>query len=536
MIQFEPILSGYWLIAVLGAIFFIAVFQVISVFYKKVARSYLKVFLFLIFCSLVTLYILNPTWERELPKRSALLISANQNKADFTDFSKELQVDKILQEGESAEGFSKIHIFGEDYEKETLLSLPMVNLEWTPSSVEGQILEDLNWEGILSYGQRQKMKGKLRSEAEGKLQVKFAGEVWADMSFEGRDFELGFPALILGKNEMDLYLDEIKLGTIRYFVTAPRQKSFELKVGFPNPESRFLSEYLMKRGEQVSLSTQVSVGSSIVIGEESGEKGILIIDPSQIKNTNFSELGTDYEALLLVNVENPERDILEFNRRFGSEFAINKVAAQYLEREDGTTAHPYNFQVKNNQDTLGYSVAAFERMGDYTLGVSLLGDTFSLVLSGDSLAYAKAWEPVIEKLANKTKHSFRLKSPIFKGIKSKLIHSNVSEVPQNIENERIILSWENDPLEGESYFSNFLPLESGWIDLSESLTIYVEEPEDFSSINDRMVLWEFLKERREAYRQGEDKLLSKNEVPAWLWFILILVAASLVWIEPRYRS
>ncbi|EOZ99115.1 hypothetical protein A33Q_0823 [Indibacter alkaliphilus LW1] len=537
MIKFEPILSGNILIMVLGVLALISVFQVFYYLFKKVERRYLKVFLFLLFSSLLSLFILNPTWEKELPGSSALLIPESENKAHFSDFSKELEVDKVIKAGERAEGFRQLYIFGENYKKEELLSLPLVDMEWIPSSDKSFVVLDLGWEGILKYGQEQKITGILNSEKSQKLQLRFVNEVWAEQTLEDgeQSFELVFSALILGKNEMDLYLDESKIGTVRYFVMGPEQMSFELKVGFPNPETRFFADYLRKRGELVSLRTQVAQSSSIVAGEELADRSVLVIDPSQLKSVDVNKLGSDYQAVLLTNVNNPELDISELNRKFGTSFTINRISEKSVEKENGTSAQAFDFVTKFNQDTLKNSATAFEMKGDHTIAVSLMEDSFSLLLSGDSIGYAKVWEPVFEKLSMGNKNSFQLSSPVFRNLKSNISFLGASDSPNNLQNEQLSFTWKKDALIGDMYFSRFIPLESGWIYFSDSLSIYVEDEESFKAVKGRKILIEFLKERRD-YGFGSERITSKSNIPAWLWFVLILISASLLWVEPRYRS
>ncbi|TVP47586.1 MAG: hypothetical protein EA341_12300 [Mongoliibacter sp.] len=527
--QFEPILEGYIFYLVVSALLLICFAQVTYFFFQNTKRKTFKSLLYSFFTIVLLMYIVQPFWEKELPEQTALLIPSNSKKEDFGNIAKELGVDKILYAGEKIGAANRVKLYGQDYTKEDLLAIPMVDLDWTPNTNAERYFEAVNWKGILRYGQRQHLKGKLFGAA-GKLQVKLSEEVLAsqELNQEGM-VDLHFPALILGENELGIFIDNEKVGEMRFYVEEAEALDVEIKVGFPNPESRVLRDYLIKRGDRSNQSIQVSKDSRIVSEVENGRKPILFIDPSQLVNLNAADIGTVYSGLFLFNLSNPEQDIFNLNRKLNTGFELNKVGDISLEVEQGVNVFPYEFLLRNNQDSLFSS--AFEIMDGYSVGVGLMESSYELQFAGDSLAYAKIWEPILEQLSPMDQSFHFITYPIFQGQSTALYY--YTDSLEEIELEK---NWVRDPINDGLFKFQFISDQEGWQETEEGIKIYVESSGDFTSVYKNSLMFEFLKERRSLSEELRSQAKAKEFVPDWLWFLLLLFTLSLIWIEPRFRS
>lgn len=530
MMQFEPILEGYFLYAVILTLLLLCLAQCAYFFLKNIVRKVLKSFLFLLFTLSLMLYVLQPYWEAEIPEQTALLISKDQKKEDFTALAEEYDADKVFKAGEEIREVNKLILYGQEFSEEDLLAIPLVDMDWIPQPfVEGDF-ENLNWKGVLQYGQRQILMGKVPGATGSKLEVRLSEEILAAKQIdEDGKVEVIFPALVLGKNELGIYIADEKMGDMRFFVQEAEVLDLEVKVGFPNPEARIITDYLRKRGERAKLDVQVSRDSRIISDMDSEGKTILFIDPSQLNSLNVDDLGTVYSGLFLFNLSNPAQDILNINKKLNTKFELNKTGEVSLESENGVSVLPYEFLLKSNQNSLFSS--GFEITGDYVIGVSLLESSFELQLSGDSIGYAKIWEPILEQLSPKPKRFYSLSKPIFEGQLTAL-----HLFDENLSLNDMGTNWKKDPVNDNVFTYQFTPKKEGWQELFGELSVYVESYDDFESIRQHQMILEYLKHRRGFANETEGLRKLEKFIPDWAWFLIVLATLTFVWVEPRFRN
>jgi hypothetical protein len=346
--------------------------------------------------------------------------------------------------------------------------------------------------------------------------------------------EFAFPASILGRNEWKLRLDDKILGTIRFFVLPSQQLTFQIQIGFPGPEIRTLSHYLIGKGEQVQEEIQLSKDTELLTGTIPLDSiDVFVIDPTQLSNAKIQDQIRRGASLILLNLNNPEKELATLNKGFASNFDILKTAkAENREIDEGLVALPFTFQEKILQESLFENAFSIQRVGDSKIGVSLLTSTFSMRQSGDSLAYDKIWRKILGALRPGSPRNWEVNSPVFQGEFERIaLNSNESFDQLRFGNDSLFLR--QSLVNPKSKTLNLMPLDTGWVKLDEMGEVYVSGMNDWPSV--------FAQQNRAAFLESKPWISSASEInsikhpiPFWIWGLLLFFLLTLVWLEPKF--
>ncbi len=535
---FTPVVNVYILCFIILIIFGLWFYQTFYLF-RNLTRSGRKVTRFglITFLTLVLLgFLLQPGWERETAGETVLIVpmGTSNERASVLKDSLNIKNFHYLQEYEGRA--DSVYLYGQDYEMEELHLLGGSIIQWIPS-VSEEDLTFVQWNGLMRLGENQIVKGSISGDGPFHVQLLEQGSVLAgDSLLSGvKDFQMQFRTKILGRNNLSLLVNGHELGELNYFVIPAAPIQYSLSFGYPNPEGRFLSEYLVRRGDEARVSSQVSRELRIELGLIKGnnESKVWIIDSSQLdQNSLLEDLKDENAAILIINLTDPLIEIPRINQRLGTSFAVDQIGEEPRDTGLGVTAAPFEFKEATHQRIILDETFAYQMVGTNKVGISLLNATFPLMIAGDSIEFIHIWESVLAPFAPVEAKTVQLQQPVFYNIPSRISVLEVCISPNAIRIGRDSLFLQGSVVNDATASGEWIPKYAGWKILNDSLEIYSYGPEELRSVHQMAMVSNFL----QAFRNHEKEFKAREEIsqiPDWIWLILILLAFGLVWIEPR---
>lgn len=536
--QFSPSIPDNWIIIFVILILIILGFQLYVIINSKISvkRKVIKSLLNLFFGFSFLLFLFKPTWNSNIGSEPVLVYS-NGISSDQISFLKDsLGLKRDLKIEDYNGVGNPVYLVGQSYSEIELNGLSGKSVKWIRNSNKTD-LDYLNWKGIVRTGEIQRVSGELHVVRPSLLELKFQNQVIRIDSIDSGQnrFEFNFPVSVSGRNEMGLYLEDSLLSEIRFFSTPSKAKSYSLRFSFPDPEARVLTQYLLKKGDKVEEKIQVSRSSEIRSDlDQLDSTKVLIGDLNQLKTKSTKEeLNSGVASVLMINSQNAELDVKELNDLFGTSFEINRSSSdEYRVLESGIEALPFSFVPKAGQKLIFENSIAIENLGNLKVGMSLIGQTFPIYLSGDTLTYERVWDEILSEITPDEVENWNYEAPIFS--------NQVSEIYYNgINSESAIITMEGDsiylqqdlinPLTKTAIFSS---QDSGWISLVDSMEVFVHGENELKSVRSELSLSKFFKNENSDQLKAEVGI-ERKVISDWTWLFVLLILTGLLWLEPR---
>ena len=335
---------------------------------------------------------------------------------------------------------------------------------------------------------------------------------------------------------------------------------------FPSFESKYLKNYLAEKGHEVLVRSKItkarykyeyfntkkrSIGGFTTSNLK--DYDLIIIDANALKNLDKAS----NKAL-----ENAVSDVglgvlIQANPSF---FRTSNRLARFDFKQDNKTStalknaskiriekQPYRFNNEFTLETLlqsdaNHILAAYKQLGNGRVGTTVLGNTYALVLKGQTEQYAKLWTRIIEGLSKRVNPKINWVSTINLAtvdipfpFKLRTLTAKIPEVKTD-QNYRIALKNTIDlpkVWQGVTY-----PLTSGWHTLKEKqdsslvFNYYVQDTLAWraKAVYDKIV------ENKRFYNNANPKktpLYSLKTInPLW-FFSLFLISMGLLWLLPK---
>jgi hypothetical protein len=537
MIYFEPVISWTWAWIFAAALVVILCIQVFWISKsslssgRKVLRSVLNVLLVLVLIA----YVFQPDWKSSKPEQAVLLISSNMERDQLNFWKDSLDVKKVIEISKYQGQGNPVYLLGSDFSRIELLKIGKKDIRWIQNT-EPRSMSFLEWKAILSQGERQVIKGRMVSNDSLKISLSQQAEVVAETMILPHSgiFSLEFPVSVLGRNSMDLMVNDSLYGQINFFATAKKPIQYRMRFAFPDPEIRFLSQYLINSGEPVSEEIAISKSSSIRSGRyDSDSLQFLIIDPAQLTLESTRMAMEEGASVLVINLNSVEKDISAVNTAFETSFRVKQNSSENNRTlADDLEALPFEFEPTIAQQSLFEGALAVQQIGNAKVGVSLLGKTFPIKLAGDSLQYQAIWQQILGAMQPQDLGAVQLTQPVFKDMQTEITlnQKEFSEDFLRVESDSVYL--QQSLVNPFSKSGSFISLGSGWITMGDSLEFYSYGATDWPSLATAKMRADFLKE------QSREPIVSANlgvekKISDWVWLSLFLVILTLVWVEPK---
>jgi hypothetical protein len=329
--------------------------------------------------------------------------------------------------------------------------------------------------------------------------------------------ELSFPVFGIGRNEVVLETENSNI-PLHFFGLKASPKNIQIRTSSPDFEFKTLADWLTKKGHNVQLITDVSanINSEITYLKNSKAKelDLYICSPDKIRE----EKNLKTKAVFVMGLNNAEKDIAKINSSLGTSFSFQKNGILPLRKlENGAEVLPYLFKPKASQ----FYAQEYEIISESArVGTTMLQSTYSLILAGDSIAYAKIWNNLFQLFNNTNQKPWLLESPIIQHLTSNI----------TVPFPKDSLTFEKTKVGIINNKAFIFSRNTGWISLNDSLEVFVDSTNYFYSQFSNIK--KSLPKRKNLATNGltmSPSPLIPNEV---LYLLLIVIYGS-IWVINR---
>lgn len=499
----------------------------------------------------VLAFILQPFITRRPDQSKAIYAAKNLPAEFFKKLSDSLGIVQVINVEDLEErSFDTIVLAGQDFDgdffKALIESGQFPALKWFPY-FKRDVPVNLSWKGILRQGELQQIRGIIEASRPQYLRVRYGGKTLDSLALKPgyTQFKLSFPAFGLGRSAVELVLQKNTIDTIHFFTRPLERLTFQFIMDYPDFESRNLATWLGKHGHAVKYTTTLSkeIKSDETINSAK-EPEVYVTDVAGSSNALIRKGLLNGKSVLLVNLARPSQEILTINRTLGTRIQVRKSSGKEAVPVSGMlTALPFSFVPSNSGVSVhGYPVYVQKNSGK--IGVSLLNETFPLLLNGDSLAYEQVWNRIIAAVRPVPKVNVVSQAPVFRHVRTDI---EINDFPANpkmlsVGSDTVYLNY--SAINTQSGRGSFDPQESGWLPIHDvpPLEMYVargksgDEEFDIKATETFLKKYNGLRSKRIDDMPGNGQLSNagvKQKLPAWVWLALILVCLSAVWIERK---
>ncbi len=514
--------------------------------YRLRVRLGLNVLLWVV----LLLFIIQPQWRFSSNTKKVLLVSENvaaeavQKAKDSLKITETFSIGDFNRRVSEDPGFvgrlGTVYLAGQDLSPWMLSQLSLKELHWLPSFKPDE-LQSIRWKAILRKGEFQEVTGKMELTEPKLLKIKYGNQVLDSVTLSkgGQTFQLSFPTFAVGRTETALELGNQPVKKVNFYSRNPQTSSVYFILENPDFESKTLAEWLGKNGNQVEMLTTVAKNTQSKVSINRFNKSktftpdIIITDPSNAAHPLVKKAVADGKSVLFFSVTNPEQAIKSVNATHGTKWRLKKISnEESVPAGYGITALPYQFEENLNQKIVSGLPVAVQRTGG-NVGISLLNETFSLKLSGDSLAYGKIWSAILQQLTPHFEDNIEVSAPLWKDTKSEFVLNKFSQKIKELPLANDTAQLHTSNLNSLTATADYTFRKSGWQPFQDSLEVYVEEK--VSAVSKANQIQEVL--QAHAQMGTTERITSEQtltaQLPDWAWLILFLLCFTALWVEPK---
>lgn len=494
---------------------------------------------FFFFSSLILLF-LQPYYYRDYIPEKLIVYEADVPQEFRAQLRDSLGVDKIISINEYNGSFDEVHLIGQNFDPLQLGKLQRAKVNWIPYHNDNE-LAAVSWKGLIRKGEAQTIRGMLHLEEEALISLFYGDELLDSIlvSPDQNTFQFTTRAKAIGRNSYTLIKNREPLGEIKFFAIENRPINYLMRFSYPDMETRRLSEWLGSRGEGIKTNIQYSTGiqqrAANLNPQDTAQ--FFITEPNFANSPEIKAAMASGASILFTNIGAPDRDLLQINRALDSNFSVNRATQEGNRIIEGTlTALPYSFITQANQWELLDNAVAYQKVGQNKIGVSLLEATFPLALQGDSIAYAAVWEEILSDMRPVEGTSFQVSQPSFTGVTTDEWKINTpSDIDEILQAGEDSVYLTRSPVNPNTYTGKWEAEQEGWISFADSLEMYVYgQNEAFTTVRQNRLISHFLQHQKDKAEHTQPHRY-RIEISDWWWFGLMMLAAAMLWIEPRVR-
>ena len=506
---------------------------------RKAVRAGLNALLLL----LMVAYVWQPEWRIERPSKQALLVGRDVPNALARQVQDSLALPDRFTATNLKPTFDSITLLGQDFPRETLAKLSRATLTWIPYNAPDRV-RDVHWKAVVRQGELQQIVGRVNSSEKQTLAVRYGNRTLDSTQLtEGEHtFSLQFPAFAQGRTRAELTLGKTVVDTLHFFGTALKPLTIQFLLGTPDFESKTLADWLGRHGHTVQLTAGISknVSRELRINADKAitNPDLLITEPDNANSTAVRNAVRSGRAVLFINLSNAETNVRSISRATGSGWSVRRTTnAPTVPLASNLTALPYRFVDAPNQVSVtGYPVAV-QRIASASaagrVGVSLMGETFPLALSGDSLTYGSIWSAVLARLYPSAANSLRADAPLISGFREEVQLTRAASRPGTLVAGTDTLALVPSPLNSHSGLGILLPTQPGWQPTADTLALYVSDALTEPTAQRETVRQFVLAHAQYGVARDNVAPASRETVPGWLWLTLFLLVLTALWVEPK---
>lgn len=533
MVELDPIVSWPIAILVLLILFVPGLFHLYFYWKKGVSstRLLVKGLLFLGFWLSFSWIVLGPNRLKEAEEDAVLVYSTSIDRDQLNFWKDSLDIQKTRRLDQYQQGTEKVYLLGDDFELDHLYQFKDLDFEWIIPQNKAQI-KSIHWKGSIRKGETQRLSFSIFSpHEESILRVgSISDTVLLEKGWNSRAVEF-LPAGI-GKISLPLSLDLDTLTQIRFFTQASQPKKYHFQVGFPGAEIRTLSNWLRGKGETVSEQIQLSRQTFLQSGPDSDSLEIQLIDPSQLGNKNIQDWVKEGKgSLVVLNVSDPASVATQVNKLFGTGFQVEKISSE-ISRQlgSGVEALPFQWKEMSGQELTQEGSIAIQEIYGVKVAISLIQESFPLMLEGNEEEYEQIWSELLGKLEPDESNSIQLEAPVLLGVNQGIRLMDQDSLPGywlGGEDTVYLRKSAMNPFLAEGEFQT---LESGWIDGDRNFSFYSYEPSVLPLMHVANRVHQI--QASNPNQVGSSQQIKKPLSP-WIGLIGMLLFLGGMWLEPK---
>lgn len=516
---------------------------------RRIVRLVLNVVLW----CMVMGFILKPYTFQNSAGRTGLLVGKDVSRPFLNEIADSLKSAELLSYSDLRKNeYDTLILAGQDFDPSIFSLLHRMErqpavVKWIPYNMPDKI-HAVQWKGILRKGEMQTVKGNIRSSKKQVLKLRFGKQTLDSLMLsKGLNvFRLSFPAFTQGRTLTELVLDNKTLDSIRFFARPAEKLTFRFILGYPDFESRTLANWLAKNGHAVQYNTVLSknIGSKMNINK-AGEPDVIVTDPGNAGHSLIKKTMAVGKSVLFINMTDPAIEIQDVNKALGTRFQVKRISNENtVPLPGGLSGLPFQFTDSDYSLKVKDYAAAVE-MTSGKVGISLINETFPVMLNGDSAAYQKTWNSILAYMQPASGSNIDVDAPVFKDIKTTIGLNNFENSPPNLLAGKDTVFQKYSLLNGKSASAEFLPSESGWTNLSGPIgngesAIFVHDKttsgNDFkvAQMQDFIRSYTFYQSQLKEFGPGrEEPGAAKARLPDWIWFALFMICFTALWAEPK---
>lgn len=509
---------------------------------KSSKRFKIKIVLNLVLWLMICLFIINPKWEKSTNSNRVLVYAndvpmniVNQLKDSLKiqeSFSQKTFDKSLIENPNFGNQIGKVYLVGQDAKPEILSKIAGHSIEWIPNFKENE-LQEIRWSAVLRKGDIQEISGKINLEENAILHVKWGKKIIDSLNLNKgfNIFSLKIPVFTLGASSFDVFIGEEKLRSVEFF--AQKNQTFRVLMLLANPdfESKTLADWLGRNGNQVKIISTVAKNTQSAVSinqiDTNFTPDIVITDPTNAGNNLVKKAYSDGKSIFFINLSQPDVAAKSINQALGTNWTFKRISTQEsIPISADLTALPYSIMAHDFQKNLEDFPIAIQRKNGI-VGVSLLNETFPLMLSGDSLTYTRIWQSAFQALNPAFENNIEVSAPIFQDVKEEIsLNSTKIQSKLNIEDDTIKTTQSAiNPATSKAIYTF---RKTGWQPFQDSLEVFVETNQ--STLAKANLLKPYLKS--DAISAGSEHKLQVN-LPEWAWFLIILLILAGLWVEAK---
>ncbi len=527
-----------WLLAI-GLVILLAI-QLVALWKKKASK--IKIGLNLLLWLSVCMLVINPSWTESVDMSKILVYSDGVSVEKSKKIKDSLKIGEVFSQKEFnrrvnentdfASKLGKIYFLGQDASPEILSKLGQNSISWIPDFKTDEI-QEIHWKSIIRKGEMQEVAGKIELSEAKTMRLKFGNQVLDSLKLPKgfSSFSLNFPAFSIGRTSLSLELDQKHLQNIDFYSVKNQPQGILFILSNPDFESKTMADWLGKGGNKVEIQTTIAKNTlnnvSINQTKKTFSPDIIITDPSNAGNSLVKKANSEGKSILFINLENPDLAVKNINQNLGTKWKLKRTSTQESRAiSQELTAHPYEFEANVLQKSVfDYPIAIQKKIGK--VGISLHNETFPLMLSGDSLTYARIWQSAFQALKPSFNNNIEVIAPIFQDVKKEIfLNSSNWQNKLNIEDDTIKTS--QSAINPATSRTTYTFRKAGWQPFQDSLEVYIEANQ--STLAKANLLKPYLKS--DAISTSSEQRLQVN-LPEWAWFLIILLILTGLWVEAK---
>lgn len=426
-----------------------------------------------------------------------------------------------------------IKLIGQNFEGEFLSHFSDKNVSFYPYFKTNE-LHNLTWRAVLRQNETQEINGAIELDSSKNIWLKFGSQTLDSLKLaKGKQqFHLSFPSFSLGKTAVKLYLDKELQTEIKFYSRAMPKLRILVLAENPDFETKTLSEWLGKNGHSVEVETIVTKNTQNKTNINEAKKGnfdLVFTTAGRVNNAICIKTLKEGGGVFVFNIA--EKDVAFTNKTLGSAFSIQRISPETESKlSNDLLSLPFKIKENKNQQNLkNWPIS----ISNKKIGLSLITETFPLILSGDSITYRKIWGGVLQLLQPAQKNNIEIKAPILQDLYTSISFNNFEKSTAIFPIDKDSIFTKTNPINPYTKFGNYVFRKTGWQKITDSLEVFVNDSSKAYS-NQKFVKTILSSYNSNSTPSSTTILYKKETLPEWIRLLICILLFVIIWIEAKW--